>query len=155
MRKGEAPVRLLTSKDFIAGLVFMTIGAAALIISQSYRIGTANQMGPGYFPMMLAGGLLLLGAVLAVKAWRDADPESMDGGKWRAVLFPTLGIVLFGLALERLGLILSIALVIGVGVLGSSQTRWKEVPFLILASIAFSVLVFVYGVKLPVEVWPQ
>ena len=71
------------------------------------------------------------------------------------MLFPTLGIVLFGLALERLGLILSIALVIGVGVLGSSQTRWKEVPFLILASIAFSVLVFVYGVKLPVEVWPQ
>lgn len=148
-------MRLLGSKDFVSGLLFLAIGVAALFIGQSYRIGTASQMGPGYFPVMLAVGLIGLGLILAVKGWRDAAPERIEGGRWQAVFFPTLGVVVFGLVLERLGLVVAIALLLAIGVLGSPQTRWKEVPILIVASILFSVLVFVWGVNLQVSVWPR
>lgn len=148
-------MRLLISKDFVAGLVFITIGLVALIVGQTYRIGTASQMGPGYFPVMLAVGMLGIGLILALKAWREADPEPVEGGRWQAVFFPTLAVVVFGLVLSRLGLVLSLVLLLGIAALGSDQTRWKEVPLLIAASVVFSVAVFVWGVNLQVPVWPR
>ena len=70
-------------KDFWAGVLFASFGAAALVIAQSYPLGSAARMGPGYFPRML--GFLLLGARVdpgpaLVQAPRtggaDAKPET-------------------------------------------------------------------------------
>jgi hypothetical protein len=148
-------MHLLKQKDFVAGLVFLAIGGGALIISRSYRLGTASEMGPGYFPMLLAVALMGLGLVLAVKAWRDTAGEEIEPLQLRVLFFPTLAIVLFGLMLERFGIVLSLVALLAVGVFASRETRLKEVPFLIVAAVIFCVAVFVYGVELPVEVWPR
>lgn len=147
-------MKLLISKDFLSGVLMLSIGLVTLLIGQSYRVGTASQMGPGYFPVLLALGLIGLGAVLVIGAWREQEPEPVDSGRWRAVFFPTLAIIVFGLTLDRLGLIVSLVLLMLIGVLGSDQTRWKEVPFLVVGSCIFAVIVFVYGVGLQVKVWP-
>lgn len=147
-------MHLLRQKDFIAGLVFLAIGGGTLIISRAYRVGTASQMGPGYFPMMLALALMGLGLVLAVKAWRDTAGEEIEPLQMRVLFFPTLGIVLFGLMLERFGIVLSLVVLLAISVFASRETRLKEVPFLIVAAVVFCVAVFVYGVELPLEVWP-
>jgi putative tricarboxylic transport membrane protein len=148
-------MQLLRSKDFVAGLVFLAIGGGALIISRNYRLGTASEMGPGYFPMMLALLLMGLGLVLAIKACRDAEGETIEPIHWRVLFFPTVAVVLFGMMLERFGLVLSLVALLAVGVFASRETRLKEVPFLIVAAVAFCVAVFIYGVELPMEVWPR
>jgi hypothetical protein len=48
-------------KDFVGGLVFVFFGAGALFMARNYRIGTAFRMGPGYFPVVLASLLLVIG----------------------------------------------------------------------------------------------
>lgn len=148
-------MHLLRQKDFVAGLVFLLIGGGTLVINRSYRLGTASEMGPGYFPMLLALALMALGLVLAVKAWRDTAGEEIEPLHLRVLFFPTLAIVLFGLMLERLGIVISLTALLGIGVFASRETRLKEVPFLIVAAVIFCVAVFVYGVALPIEVWPR
>lgn len=147
-------MKLLTSKDFMSGVMLLAIGLVALVIGQSYRIGTASEMGPGYFPVILAVGLIGLGAILVFNAWRAQEPEQIETGRWKAVVFPTLAMIVFALTLDRFGLVISLILLLVIGVLGSDQTRWKEIPFLLAGAIAFAVIVFVYGVGLQVRVWP-
>ena len=35
------------SKDFLAGLLFLVIGAAAIVVARGYSFGTAMRMGSG------------------------------------------------------------------------------------------------------------
>ena len=48
-------------KDLLAGLVFIVFGLAFAIAASRYQLGTAFRMGPGYFPVVLGGCLVLLG----------------------------------------------------------------------------------------------
>ena len=59
--------RLNVNRELIAGLVFAAFGIAGLWIAADYPRGTALRMGPGYMPMMLSWGLVLLGAVIAIR----------------------------------------------------------------------------------------
>jgi len=147
-------MKILRSTDFLSGAILLAIGIAALIIGQGYRIGTASQMGPGYFPVILAIGLIGIGIILIFQAWGAREPEEVEPGKFRAVFFPILAVVVFGLVLDSLGLVISLVLLLLISVIGSDQTRWKEVPFLIVGAVTFALLVFVYGVGLQVKVLP-
>ena len=44
--------------DAISGLLLVLIGAAFAIRSLDYGVGSAAQMGSGYFPLLLGGGLV-------------------------------------------------------------------------------------------------
>ena len=53
----------MDAREVGAGALFMAFGAAVLVYAQQYDLGTATQMGPGYFPSLLGGLLMLLGAI--------------------------------------------------------------------------------------------
>jgi len=53
---------VLTSKDFWSGLLFMGMGATALILGNDLRVGTAARMGPGFVPHAIGWILIALGA---------------------------------------------------------------------------------------------
>ena len=58
-------------KDLLAGLIFIGFGLAFGYATLGYQIGTALRMGPGYFPLVLAGIMVLLGVVIfAYFYWR-------------------------------------------------------------------------------------
>ena len=57
-------------KDFFAGVLFVAVGIAAIVIAANYPLGTAARMGPGYFPRILGILLILLGCALALRALR-------------------------------------------------------------------------------------
>ena len=140
-------------KDFWSGVMFLAFAAVALLTARGYSLGAAGRMGPGYFPMLLGGVLALLGLVLVV---RSLVIEGEAVGRLHLV---PLGIIaasicLFGLAIERLGLVVSLILVIAVSALASRESRLIETSALALALAAFSVGVFVYALRLPLPVWP-
>ena len=69
-------------KDFWSGVIFIAIGLFAIIHGAKYTIGTAARMGPGYFPRILGILLIVLGAILALRALRLKGPP-LPQWKWR------------------------------------------------------------------------
>ena len=61
MTIGGATMRIRSPKDFWAGLIFVAIGAAFILLAMQYRYGDMHRMGPAMFPT-------LVGALLAVLA---------------------------------------------------------------------------------------
>ncbi len=55
-------------KDLAAGAVFAAIGLAFMAGALTLDIGTAFKMGPGYFPLVLSGLLVLLGLIVMAKS---------------------------------------------------------------------------------------
>ncbi len=48
-------------KNFVTGLIYLALGAATAIMSWGYDIGTAYNMGPGFFPFGIGVALTFVG----------------------------------------------------------------------------------------------
>ena len=104
----------------LSGLLFIAIAAFGLWASRNYPVGTALRMGTGYMPRLLCWLLLGLGVIVLVQGLRQhAVPLRSSAQAWRAVLSVTLSLVAFGLSIERLGLVLAILLLTGIGALAT------------------------------------
>src|SRR3954468_14873595 len=140
-------------KDFFAGLLFAALGAAAIVISTGYTLGTAAHMGPGYFPRMLGILLVVIGVVLSVRALRLRG-ESMPAWKWRPTVIVLGSVVLFGAIVTSLGLVLSTIILIVFSSAASAEFRPREalVSSALLAAVVVGV--FVFGLHLQLPIWP-
>jgi hypothetical protein len=140
-------------KDFWSGIMFLAFAAVALLAARGYSLGTPGRMGPGYFPMLLGAVLGGLGLILVARSFVIAGDRLS-----RLHLLPlaiiALGVCLFGVFIERLGLVISLILVTVVTALASRESRPVEFAALALVLAAFSVGVFVYALRLPLPVWP-
>ena len=55
-------------KDFWTGLIYIFFGSSAMLIAREYSMGTAVKMGPAYFPTMLGGLLVAIGAIAVIRS---------------------------------------------------------------------------------------
>ena len=151
--------RVLGRKDVLAGLLFIAVAALGLWLSRDYPIGTALRMGTGYVPRLLCWLLLGLGAIILVQGLReaqDARPLSSDDvSALRPVVFVTASLVIFGLSIERLGLVVSILLLIGMGAVAARGLRPLETLAAALVLIVLSWGIFIFGLGLTIPVWPE
>ena len=139
---------LRNNRDFIAGLLFIVLGGLAAVLARDYPFGTTMRMGPGYFPTVLGGILLLFGVYVLARGIRSGEKVKGDWGV-RPLTWITLSIVLFGFLLDRVGMIPATVVTLFVAAAAGREFRWKEVLLLALVMTAFSVAVFLYGLKLP------
>jgi hypothetical protein len=136
----------------------MGLAVFALVVSRNYAMGTALRMGTGYVPRLLSwilfglGLLVLVQDVLARGEEAPADDEALP--VWRPLFFVTLSIVVFGLTIERWGLVVSILLLVGIGSLAGAGKRWLETMIAGVVMAAASVLIFVWGLGLVIPIWP-
>lgn len=144
---------LRNNRDFLAGLLFIVLGALAGAAALGFPMGTAMRMGPGYFPTVLGGLLVVFGAWVLVRGLRSG---ARVRGTWglRPLALITLSIVLFGLLLDRLGLIPASILMFFVAAAAGREFRFREVLVLAVAMTTFSVAVFIWGLKLPYPLLP-
>ena len=147
-------MKALVSKDGLAGAGFIVIGAVSLIIARNYRLGSASNMGPGFFPVLLSAGLVLVGLVLAAKVLFRGGEEPVDAVGWRALLSVIGGIVVFGFLAERVGLVISVAALVGFSALAGAGLKRIELAALIVGLAAFASLVFIYGLGMPLRMFP-
>lgn len=149
-------INIKHQRDFVAGLFFLSLAIAGGLLSTKYQMGSAAQMGPGYFPLLLATGLGLLGAAIVIKSF---FPTREDGSIGKFHLKPLLIVIgalaLFGLLLEALGLVLCTVLLVVVSSLGSPEKKLaKEIAIASVFLAAFSWAVFIKGLGLLIPVWP-
>jgi hypothetical protein len=70
------------------------------------------------------------------------------------LIFVTGSLVAFALALETLGLIVSIGLLVGIGALAGADLRLVETVVAGALLAVMSWAIFVIGLGLPLPVWP-
>jgi hypothetical protein len=158
-------LRILARKNVLAGLMFIAVAAFGLWASRSYPVGTALRMSTGYVPRLLCWILMGLGAIVLLQGLRDADPPERahagipdEGGalaRLRPVAVVTLSLVAFALALETLGLVLSILLLVTIGRFATRDLGFLET---LAAAVGLNLLtwaIFVAGLGLPIPVWPD
>jgi len=141
-------LELANNKDVWSGLMLIGIGTAAILVARNYAFGTALRMGPGFFPVVLGGLLIVFGlTILAVGLRRG---ESM-AGSWslRALIILPLALVLFGLLMEYAGFVPAMLVLIFASATASTEFRFVEVLLFSLGLTALSVAVFVWALGLP------
>jgi len=146
----------LFNKDFLAGLIFLAFGLAAIHIADNdYPMGTMMRMGPGNFPVMLGGILALFGVYLAGRGlgWPAKSPAPVTWNP-RPVGCIVASMLAFGFLVPRLGLVPALAAMFFLAALGGRGLRWREVLVLTVLMTAFAVGVFVYLLKLPFQLFP-
>jgi putative tricarboxylic transport membrane protein len=146
----------LARKNVLAGLMFMAIAALGLWVSRDYPIGTALRMGTGYVPRLLCWILMGLGAAIAVQGLRekDAPPERTSWQQLMPIVIVTTSLVAFAMAIEQLGLVLSILLLIGIGAIAARDLKLWETLVAALVLIVLAYVVFILGLGLTIPVWP-
>jgi hypothetical protein len=137
-----------TNRELWAGLMFAGTGAAAFLVAREYPVGTALRMGPGFFPRLLGGLLVLFGLYVALAGLRRG--ETIPAG-WspRALVVLPLAMVGFGVLVERAGFVPAlVVLVVGAAAAGR-EFRIGEVALLAALLTALSVGLFVWALGLP------
>jgi hypothetical protein len=147
-------MRVRSPKDFWAGLIFVAIGAGFILLARQYRFGDFHRMGPAMFPTLVGALLAVLGGIIAFRAFAF-DGEAVPRLYARPIGITILAIVLFGLALQWLGLVAAIAVLVLVGSFAARDVRPLENVALAAVMILFSVAVFVWLLGLPLPLWPN
>jgi hypothetical protein len=133
-------------KDIASGLIFLGFGIAFGTAAAGYPIGTAFRMGPGYFPLLLAGALGLLGLAIIAKGVRASGVgEDFGPVPWRALVFILGAIIVFGATVRGLGLAPSVFVTAFLGALASRSNPPLAALVLAAGMTAFCVLIFHYG----------
>jgi hypothetical protein len=139
-------------KDVAAGTIFIAIGLFfSLNAWFTLSIGAARSMGPGYFPVLF--GVLLVGLGLIIVLMAIGRPREAFGKvSWRGLFLVTVSIVFFAVTVRGLGMAPALG---GATVMAAmSSKRLSLIGTLITgASLTlFSVLVFIYALRLPYPV---
>jgi hypothetical protein len=138
--------------DFAAGLLFMAVGLYYGKMSLNLAIGSALQMGPGYFPVVLCGLLVCLGVAILIKSFFDPEDDVFGKVPWRALLMLPLAIVTFGAVVTRLGLFPTVFVTALIASMSSSQIPLKIACAISLMLAVFCTLIFSYGINLPIPI---
>ncbi|HEX2352876.1 MAG: tripartite tricarboxylate transporter TctB family protein [Hyphomicrobiales bacterium] len=146
-------MRMRSPKDFWAGLIFIAIGGGFILLAQQYRLGDMHRMGPAMFPTLVGALLAALGLIIALRSFA-LDGAPVPRFEARPIGVSILAIVLFGIALQWLGLIAAVAVLVLVGAYAARDVRPLENLALAAALVAFSVGVFVWLLGLPLPLWP-
>ena len=139
---------ILENKDFWAGLFLIVVGVTAVVLARNYTFGTALRMGPGFFPTVLGGFMILSGLYILANGLRSGDALA---GSWplRALIVLPLALVLFGVLIDRAGFVPAmLVLIFGSGLAGTDFKLIEMILFSILLT-ALCAVVFVWALGLP------
>jgi len=144
-------------KDVLAGLMFIAVAALGLWLSRNYSVGTALRMGTGYVPRLLCWILLTIGALTFVQGLIAGEEiGSTDNSQWwRPFIFVPLSLIVFALAIERLGVVIATLMLVAIGAVAGQSMRIVEVAITGVLLVALTVGIFVWALGMPISVWPE
>jgi len=147
-------LRIKRPRDFAAAALFILIGAAGLWFGRTYQYGSAARMGPGYFPVLVSGLLILLGLIVGAQSVMLAEGAKLTGVNWRSVILIVASIIAFGFLVEYAGLVVTIVAAVGISAFATKEASWTATAALAVALSVFCVAVFVYALKQPLAIFP-
>ena len=148
MAEAVMKVPLHDNKNFLSGLFFIGTGGLGIFMAQDYPMGTALRMGPGYFPIVLSGMLILFGIYCLIQGL--LNPEKLKHN-WspRALLILPIATVVFGLLMEHAGFIPALIVLVFISAYAGSEFKFWEVLVMAIGLTIGSWALFIWGLGLP------
>ena len=154
-------------RDFYGGLALIVLALIAILASGDLPGQHGFAFGPGTAPRMFATLLAVVGGIVALTGLFIEGPR-IEGFAVRGPAYVLVAILLFAamirgvnldmigipLVVPSLGLVVSTFAAFMVSIMGSSEMRWKESLLAGAAMTAFCVVLFVYLLQLPFQLWP-
>lgn len=150
-------MKIKSQKDFWSGLMFVVVGLGFAWGATAYSFGSSARPGPAYFPF----GLGILLAIMGALVWfASITVETEDGDRigsiaWKPLFIITGSVVMFGVILPRLGMVLSLPLLIVVAALAGDEFHWKDALLNVVILTLGSWLIFIKGLNLVIPLWPK
>jgi putative tricarboxylic transport membrane protein len=155
---GTAP-RMFAFILIVLGVAIMAVGwftegaaleryeiSAPALFSLSYMFAVSARTTVMW---IVPAALLVVGIILAVVGMMGPRRALVRGP-----LFITLSIIVFAVTIRPLGLVLGSYLSIVAAAAATPEARWIETLIWGAALTAFCVLLFVFGLNLPFQLWP-
>jgi len=154
----------------VLGGILAVLGAIILFRAFLSKIDHTLDVFPLRWPILLAGG------IFAAIMYAAQDWFTSMGKSWSLVqyglnalalflimaawgprpLFVILAsVVAFGYLLKPLGLVIATAVLIIVSAWGGHEFKLREAVLMFVVLAAFSVATFIYGLSLPINIWPD
>ena len=134
--------------NLACGALLIATGLFFGIQALSMEIGTTFRMGPGFFPLVLATILVLLGAIIFVQATR-IEGEPLGAIAWRGMFFILPAPILFGLTVRGLGFLPALFISALAASFASHKMKPLSAIVLSICITVFSYFVFIWGLGLP------
>ena len=141
-------ITIRNQEDFWAGLLFIGLGLLAIFVARDYPMGAAMRMGPGYFPTWLGAILAALVAMSSLMALQFDGPK-VTRFAWRPVILLSVAFFVYGWAMDVLGFVPSLALLIFITSLAGQEFRLKDTLILMVGLITGAWVLFIWLLELP------
>ena len=139
--------------DIAFGSFLVGLALVAFYTTRTLETGTASDMGSGFVPRALAGTLLAFGVGYTLKGL-IASRQTLAAYAWRPLIAILAAVAVFALCFQHLGLIIAVIAAIAVaGMAAQPANLLVLLPFGVGVA-AFSALLFVMGLGLPLRLWP-
>lgn len=146
----------MISRDASAGLFIAILGGGILLLTWRYPSGSLSDIGPGMVLQLAGIVMLLLGAMMGFAGFRarSVNEESVLPHNLRPFVV-LAAMALFGLALDGLGLLIAGFISTFIATLGSRDMTLRARVVCSLILTGFVTLLFGYGLRLQIPIWPQ
>ncbi|MGR9137386.1 tripartite tricarboxylate transporter TctB family protein [Rhizobium leguminosarum] len=142
----------MNTKELASSLTLIVIGGGFSIGALlTLDLGTTFRMGPGYFPLVLAGLITVIGAVLLLTSLKTHGGLDIVPAPTRAVAAIVVAPVLFGLTVRGAGFIPAVALTTLSASLASPDLQMRHIVMIAAGMTIFCVAVFIYALGMPVR----
>ena len=140
--------------ELASGALVTALGLLGLAASWDLERGVLRQMGPGYLPatvswLIIAGGVVMIAAALL----KPGKP--LPDFQVRPLAMISLGLALFGMTIDSLGIIVAIVILIVVCGFASPITRFWEMVVLAICLALGSAFIFVQLLGLAIPILPR
>jgi putative tricarboxylic transport membrane protein len=155
-------------RDFYGGLALVDLATLALIASAELPGQRGFAFGPGTAPRLFSFLLAAMGAIVALGGVFSEGPP-IEKYRLRGPGMVVIGILVFAATIRgvsatvfgihivspQLGLVPATFLAFMISILGSTEMRWIESVLAAAAMTLFCVILFVYLLGLPFQLWPR
>ena len=141
-------MKLNKSECAVAACIII-FGAVMAYFGSFYGVGSLQNMGAGYFPVLLGFVTIFFGIATLLEVRHSPNPSPKI--PWRPFVCVFSAILIWSLLVERIGLFPSSVLLVIIGSLGRKINMRAMILTALLASAA-AVLIFIEGFSLPLRV---
>src|SRR5215204_5455749 len=147
-------MRRLLKTDVLAGFMFIAFDEWGFVASRELEVGTSVSMGPGYFPRAISGLLFTLGIAIAGAGFLAPAAPLITDWSIRPLLLVSVAALSFALLLQGMGIVIAITVTVIVGSFAGERLRPFDLLLLVASLILASIALFVWGIGIPLPIWP-
>ncbi|MBD0417012.1 tripartite tricarboxylate transporter TctB family protein [Oryzicola mucosus] len=145
-------IKVRSPQDLGAGILFLLFGLAGIFLGRDLDFGSARNMGPGYFPILISCFIVVIGAIVAGRAFLVEGP-AIERVQFRPIFMLLVALAVFGFLISQIGVVLTSILMMIVAAYARPHVRIVETLIFAVCVAIFVAVVFVFGLNQPMPLW--